>query len=292
MQLSDYILPAVEAALLAGEQIRKIYKQVDYSIQFKEDNSPVTQADTLAHQAILSCLKSTETIIVSEEDANDDLTRYHRSLFWLIDPLDGTKDFIARSGEFGVNIALIENGEPVIGVVYLPILSELYFGQKGLGSFMIPSIQNLGQFLDKELDLIKLPIPTENSMISKPIFLQSRIYPNPINKQYVARLSEILHTDVALVDLGSTAKYIEIAKGSGWFYPRENSLHKWDLAAGDAIIRFSGGKVVDLQNGQSINYSTPENKIPPFLAVSSKALEKIPISELLLLFQCSPNTLK
>jgi 3'(2'), 5'-bisphosphate nucleotidase len=276
----NLLLIAIDAALKAGQQIIKVYKQNDLEVENKDDLSPITKADKLANKVIIDCLISTNIPVISEEDSIDDMNRYKYPAFWLIDPLDGTKDFIARSGEFGVNIALIVDGDPVIGVIYLPVTSELFFGQKGSGSYLIRAIQTIDQY--SEMEKCKIELPTGSN--TRPIILQSRIYPNSANEQCAQILSVKLNTDVYLMELGSTAKYTEIAKGRGWFYPRQNCLHKWDLAAGDAIIRFSGGNVFSLLSGEPIKYDLLDHQIPPFLAVSSHALKIISASELILLF--------
>jgi 3'(2'), 5'-bisphosphate nucleotidase len=273
---------AISAAIDAGKCILNVYASRNLEIEIKRDKTPVTKADKQAHQIIIDHLSATEIPIISEEDEAGSLEVYNSSFFWLVDPLDGTKDFINGTDEFGVNIALIKNGIPVLGVIFLPAKKELLFGteQEGSKYFKVDDFIYTSKVMNEALKL-----PFREDLCLQPILLQSRMYPSERNDFYAQQISELLGKDVWIMEMGSTTKYVEIAKGKGWFYPRLISLNKWDLAAGDAIIRFSGGQVINILNGEPINYSTSTHQIPPFLAISSFVQEQIPLSALIELFQ-------
>ena len=141
MKLSEEIQLAIKAVLKAGEAIMQIYEGENFEVELKDDNSPLTKADTAAHEIILSYLGSSSLPILSEEGSKITYAeRKNWRRFWMVDPIDGTKEFIKRNGEFTVNIALIEKQKPIIGVVYAPAIKDLYFAEKGVGSFKMESI--------------------------------------------------------------------------------------------------------------------------------------------------------
>jgi len=141
MKLSEELELAIRAALKAGEAIIKIYNGEDFEVEFKGDNSPLTKADKAAHKIITSYLSNSSLPILSEEGSDIPYSeRKDWSQFWMVDPIDGTKEFIKRNGEFTVNIALIENQKPILGVVYAPALKDLYFAEQGVGYLKMESI--------------------------------------------------------------------------------------------------------------------------------------------------------
>ncbi len=245
-------------ALEAGELILKIY--VD-PIEFasKEDGSPVTWADTLADAAILAKLKSFDASIpiVSEESAGIRLNFHGADRFWLVDPLDGTKEFINRNGEFTVNIGLIENGSPVAGVVYAPALGSLYAGAIGVGAFK------------------------EDLRVGKGLTPISSNAPNPVGLVMVQSRSHADHEAIIAFlkkaqiskskAIGSSLKLCLIADAQADLYPRLGRTMEWDIAAGDAILRSAGGKVVNMM-GEQLHYGKMGFENPYFVALA-KGLE-------------------
>ena len=174
MKLSNNLQIAINASLEAGKKILEIYNSDEFDSEIKNDNSPLTKADKIAHNTILDKLLKTNIPILSEEGDHTEFSyRKHWNLFWLIDPLDGTKEFINKNGEFTVNVALIEKQTPITGVVYAPITKELYFAEKKLGSFKIESIKDY-----KELQTKKKINLSNSATVEKYTIVASRSHLN------------------------------------------------------------------------------------------------------------------
>jgi len=219
---------AKTAALAAGAEILKIYQSGDFSIEAKSDNSPLTRADKAAHNVIASFLEKTEIPILSEEGR--DIPYSERSkweYFWMVDPLDGTKEFIKKNGEFTVNIALIHKKESILGVVYTPVLHELYWAISGMGAFtesqgQISSLNTSGRTLaDKGLRVVA-----------------SRSHMSLETEGYLKKLDE-----PQIVSRGSSLKFLLIASGDADLYPRFGPTMEWDTAAAHVIVKEAGGSV-------------------------------------------------
>lgn len=199
----------IKLAEQAGEAIMKIYS-VDFSVEYKDDKSPLTDADRAANAIIIDGLKSTGIPVLSEEGkAIPYQDRKNWTLFWLVDPLDGTKEFIKKNGEFTVNIALIENGHPVMGVVYAPAMGITYYGSKSEGSFK----KNSGGQIDK------LPLPGEHNRAEKIRVVASRSHMSPETEEFVASLKEKTR-EIEFLSSGSSLKLCLIAEGAADIYPR------------------------------------------------------------------------
>jgi len=244
----------IELAKRAGEEILKYY-QKDFVTKYKSDNSPVTIADILANNIIVTELNKTGLKIISEEssqikyDERKDLTEY-----WLVDPLDGTKQFVKGENEFTVNIALIRKNKPVEGVVYAPALKKLYYGNIKEGAFLY-------DFNGKEVSMKSLPsIKTEGlSMIV------SKSHLNEKTANVVSKIkSEIL--DVNVCSVGSSLKFCRIAEGSYDIYPRIGTISEWDIGAGNAVLSSAGGWVKDINTGNEIVYNSYDLRTPDFIA--------------------------
>ena len=252
--VSSELKTVVAIARQAGEKIMAIYDRVsdqdDLTIQSKADHSPLTEADLAAHHCIMEGLKSLDpqTPIISEEsDLPDYEERKQWTRFWMVDPLDGTKEFIKRNGEFTVNIALIENNVPTKGVVYAPALNLLYFAEAESGSFK----QELKLDLTQNSNPNSKQDSTQDTNKSTPIQLQS-IKADP--KQPLRMVESRSHGSEALenyirehnlqissrVASGSSLKICLVAEGKADIYPRMAPTMEWDVAAGDAIYRYSG----------------------------------------------------
>ena len=219
---------AKRAALDAGDAILDIYENADFGVKAKSDDSPLTIADTKAHDIIEKHLEITNIPVLSEEGASIPFAeRKAWNLFWMVDPLDGTKEFIKRNGEFTVNIALIENNEPVLGIVYAPVLKKLYFGGASV-NFSKLSFEN------SDLDLKKNPNKNLEVVrqLSEVRVVASRSYRNKETDDFIQTLKS-----PKIVSMGSSLKFMVIAEGNADVYPRFAPTMEWDTAAADAVLR-------------------------------------------------------
>ncbi len=247
------IISTVEITKEAGEAITEIYNS-DFAYQLKKDLSPITAADKLSHNIITERLKTLtpEIPILSEE--NFDIPYKIRSQwtqYWLVDPLDGTKEFIKKNGEFTVNIALIENNNPIFGVIHLPVTNETYWGSKVNGSFY--STEN------NDVERIRVSENHQNPMR----IVASRSHPSEMLNSLLEKL-----VDYEIIEVGSSIKFCHIASGQADCYPRFGPTSEWDTAAGEAIVRFAGGQIVTT-NGNSIKYNLKGNYLNPNFIVSN-----------------------
>jgi 3'(2'), 5'-bisphosphate nucleotidase len=233
---------ALNAAIKGGTEILKIYNDpnANFSIERKADNSPLTIADKNSHAVIQEQLQKTPFPVLSEEGKDIPYEeRKNWKTFWMVDPLDGTKEFIKRNGEFTVNIALIEKDKPVLGIIYVPITNTLYFGIEGKGSFkIIPSSKKIS-FRNLMEKGAKLPNVTSNKIY---YIVGSRSHMNEETKNYIDNLKNN-HSQVEIITSGSSLKICLVAEGSANEYPRFGPTMEWDTAAGHAIARAAGKKL-------------------------------------------------
>lgn len=257
--MTEFLKLAVKAALDAGNAILGIYQQ-DFSVEFKDDKSPLTEADKAAHDLIFQTLEKTGLPVLSEESkAVPYEQRKAWTKYWLVDPLDGTKEFIKKNGEFTVNIALIENGRPVLGVVYAPVLKTLYFGIIGQGAFRATG-EGIFQGLEKAESL---PCIAGEPGVIKVV--ASRSHMNPETEAFIAALEK--KGRVELVSSGSSLKLCRVAEGRADVYPRIAPTMEWDTAAAQAVVEASGGTVVQYGTTEPLRYNK-ENLLNPFFVVS------------------------
>ena len=247
------ISSTVEIAKLAGEGITEIYNS-DFDYQLKTDLSPITAADNLSHIIITKRLKilTPEIPVLSEENCDIPYKiRANWTKYWLVDPLDGTKEFIKRNGEFTVNIALIENNTPIFGVIHLPVTSETYWGTQVNGSFYSSGNNDV-----KEIRV------SENHQ--NPIRLvASRSHPSEMLNSLLKKI-----VDYEIIEVGSSIKFCHIASGQADCYPRFGPTSEWDTAAGEAIVSSAGGHVV-AASGNSMKYNVKEEYLNPNFIVSN-----------------------
>jgi 3'(2'), 5'-bisphosphate nucleotidase len=239
------IQKAVLAAMEAGQAILDIYEQ-DFEVEFKSDKSPLTAADQAAHNIIEQALETTPYPVLSEESAKvayDD--RKDWGTFWLVDPLDGTKEFIKKNGEFTVNIALIEDGVPVLGIVYVPVSHTLYLGAVRSGWGLESGAWKADHCSGKSFDEI-LASATACRVSGKPgkplKIVASKSHCNDETRRFIADL-EKTHGAVELVSSGSSLKLCMVAEGSADIYPRIAPTMEWDTAAAHAVVVGAGGAV-------------------------------------------------
>ena len=244
---------AKRAAFEAGSEILRIYTDPsqDFGIKKKSDNSPLTLADKAAHLCIMLHLRDTGIPVLSEEGKHLPYARRQAwKRLWVVDPLDGTKEFIKKNGEFTVNIALVEDGVPVLGVIYIPVAGILYYGIVGEGAWKQEGEKT-----------IQIPVLCKHPGY---VVVASRSHMTPETEAYIEEARR-KHTHVDLVSSGSSIKICLVAEGVADSYPRFAPTMEWDTAAGDAIARAAGRHVIDVKTGQSLVYNKEDLHNPWFL---------------------------
>jgi len=233
----------------AGEAVMEIYKK-DFDVEFKEDNSPLTKADLKANAIICKSLQKQypDIPIISEENTNIDYNiRKNWEYYWCIDPIDGTKEFVKKNGEFAINIGLIHNGIPVLGVVYAPVFNELYYAKKDEGAYK--NGQKLPLFINKNLE-DKITIATSKS------------HQNSDTQKY---LDSIKIKEKNIIVKGSSLKLCIVAEGIADIYPRLSPTMEWDTAAADAIVRISGKMTYQFDTNTPLEYNKEDLLNPWFM---------------------------
>jgi 3'(2'), 5'-bisphosphate nucleotidase len=255
---------AITAALAGAAGIMDVYKNHDFQVQTKEDNSPLTIADVRAHNIIKSHLEKTGIPILSEEGATIPYEeRKEWSRFWLVDPLDGTKEFIKRNGEFTVNIALIEAGTPVLGVVYAPVLQQIFFGDPENGAFRAQHISPSDTPDTIAPKAEKIPLAQNRSTLN---VVASKSHLNEETKNYIAQLEQTSDLPVKTLSIGSSLKLCLVALGEADIYPRFGPTMEWDTGAGHAVVKTAGKKVFQVDSEKELIYNK-ENLLNPFFVV-------------------------
>ena len=259
----ENLLPKIVAiAIKAGDAIMEIYADPENVVTAKEDNSPLTQADLASDRVIAAGLAglSLGWPVLSEESAQISYAeRCDWQCFWLVDPLDGTREFVKRNGEFTVNIALIENGVPVLGVVYAPVLDVCYFAARGVGAFVRRGSEKA------QAISVKTHRPGEPLLV-----VASRSHSDARTEELLKKLG-----DYQCISMGSSLKFCLVAEGAAHLYPRLGPTMEWDTAAAHAVVTQSGGRVCD-RSGNELVYNKPDLHNPEFfvLSVSDKELFK------------------
>lgn len=257
----------------AGNAILEVYGS-DFAVEHKEDKSPLTLADRRSHEIIAKGLKGLEGMdipVLSEEGRSMPFEERRRwELFWLVDPLDGTKEFVKRNGEFTVNIALIQNGSPVLGVIYLPVKSICYFGARGMGSFRLAAslIDDMVSFDDVVVQAERLP---DAAPASRFTVAGSRSHMSPETEAYINGLRK-QHGDMAFISAGSSLKFCLVAEGRADVYPRFSPTMEWDTAAGQAIVECAGGAVLRTDTPKPLEYNKEILLNPHFLVLAPQQL--------------------
>jgi len=252
MNESKLLQIAIDASIKASERIMEIYLNENFEIQSKEDDSPLTKADLAANKIICELLENTEIPILSEEGKHLPYSeRQHWESLWIVDPIDGTKEFIKRNGEFTVNIALVTNQIPVLGVILVPVTQEIYFASSELGSFK-SCVDNINTDLDITIDKAQ-KLPFKNST-NPYIVAASKSHQTKETVDYIEQLSKE-HKYVQLISKGSSLKICMVAEGSANCYPRFAPTMEWDTAAGQAICIYAGKEVIDMTTNKSILYN-------------------------------------
>lgn len=267
-----YVMAAIDAAMKAGEKILSIYDDPasDFQIERKADNSPLTIADREAHETILAILSKTPYPVLSEEGKHLDYEiRRQWDTLWVVDPLDGTKEFIKRNGEFTVNIALVRDSVPVAGVIYVPVKRVLYFAAEGVGAYRRSEITGVAgdsmtlEQMIKESEQLPLDKVRDHFIV-----VASRSHLSPETETYIADLKQ-KHGNVELISSGSSIKICLVAEGSADVYPRFAPTMEWDTAAGHAIARAAGMEVYQAGKDEPLQYNK-EDLLNPWFIVESK----------------------
>lgn len=241
--MNELLEIAKKAAIAGGKEILEVYNG-EIKVDMKEDKSPLTEADRRAHNIIVGFLEETGIPVLSEEGkAIPYDQRKNWKKLWIVDPLDGTKEFIKRNGEFTVNIALIENGLPVMGVIYVPVKDVLYYGMDGLGSFK-----------EANGNITELPLPKASDNF---VAVGSRSHMSEETEAYFNDLRNT-HGEVEIVSMGSSLKICLVAEGVADVYPRFAPTMEWDTAAGHAIAKFAGKILLDYSTQQEMRYNREE----------------------------------
>ncbi|SDJ60515.1 3'(2'),5'-bisphosphate nucleotidase CysQ [Salimicrobium halophilum] len=252
----------IQAALHAGQEIMNVY-ETDFDVEEKEDHSPITKADEKAHEIIVKHLEDYDPSIPILSEEGSDVSYSKRQdwdEYWLVDPLDGTKEFVKRNGEFTVNIALIRDEKPVFGVVYAPALQDLYVADAAKGAYKFTSV--LDSYEDG-LEAIRLPAIEANGETATVIV--SRSHQSDEEDAFVNELKESYST-VDTISSGSSLKLCLIAEGVADFYPRYKPTMEWDTAAGQAIVEIAGGFVHVANTDKDLTYNKESLKNPSFIA--------------------------
>lgn len=257
---------AIDAALKAGKEIMKIYEDEDFQIQLKGDESPLTIADSRANNIILAILKETGIPVISEENKLLPFSvREKWNLCWIVDPLDGTKEFIKKNGEFTVNIALIEKGEPLLGVIFVPASQVLYYAlvkEKSSYKVIVKEKDNLERLFKRSEKIF--PVRDEEKIR----VVGSRSHMNEETLNFIENLKENQNGNIEIVSKGSSLKFCLVAEGKADVYPRFAPTMEWDTAAGQAICEAVGLQVIDSKTGKNMKYNR-QNLLNNYFLISN-----------------------
>jgi len=281
-----YLLTSIQAAIHAGAAILDVYRSADFEVEEKADKSPLTLADRRSHDVIVNYLAKFDIPILSEEGR--DIPYQDRNkwdTYWLIDPLDGTKEFIKKNGEFTVNIAMIRQNKPVAGVIYVPDRDTLYFASTVIGAYKAEAHPITGLLGEQEerpdrsaglsdsgpvqrlKDIVRLStiLPIDQSTKRPYTIAGSRSHATP-ELEAVVEEKRREHGEVDFISAGSSLKLCLVAEGRADIYPRTGPTMEWDTAAGQAVVECSGGKVYEYGTDEPLSYNK-ENLLNPWFVV-------------------------
>jgi len=267
----QFLPSIIKAAVLAGNAALEVYQQ-NFSVTEKPDHSPLTLADTRSQAIISEALKSTDIPVLSEEGGDIAFKeRKDWERLWIVDPLDGTKEFVKKNGEFTINIALVENHVPVMGVIYLPVFSRLYYGiyDKGAYRAEIVAPENIENIAPEQI------METANPLSIK--IDASRIYTIVASRSHLTPAVEAFVEDkkrdyghVEFISAGSSLKFCEVAEGNADIYPRLGPTMEWDTAAGQVVAQAAGARVYRYDTGGDLLYNKEDLKNPWFVVTNGR----------------------
>jgi len=257
----DYISLTIKAAVKAGNAILEVYLS-EFAVEHKEDKSPLTLADKNAHDIIAEMLSSTSIPVLSEEGTMipyDERRKWNE--LWMVDPLDGTKEFIRRNDEFTVNIALIQNERAVFGVIYQPVTGTLFYGEAGSNAYMLLHREEntVDEMLQSQKELQKKNLPGVYTIVA------SRSHLSAETEAYISKAKKEMGK-VNLISSGSSLKLCMVASGQAHVYPRFAPTMEWDTAAGHAILKAAGGNIYSWTTGEELKYNKPDLRNDWFIA--------------------------
>jgi 3'(2'), 5'-bisphosphate nucleotidase len=259
----SWINISLEAVYEASDEIMRIYG-TDFSVAQKQDNTPVTIADQRSSEIILSHLRKTNVLIVSEEATIPHYSeREKQDLIWLVDPIDGTKEFIRKTGEFCACIALIQNGQPIFGLIASPVERKILLGGPSIGAYYFDYHEK--NYLEKSFQLDPL------SLNKKKTVIYSRSGLTAGGKEFLQNLTE-KWGDLNEIRKGSALKFVDLSLNIADIYPRKAPTMEWDIAAGQAIYSSIGGEVIDFINFAPLKYNK-ENLYNPYFIGKNKAIK-------------------
>jgi 3'(2'), 5'-bisphosphate nucleotidase len=269
---------AIISSVKAGKAILDVYDSANVGVEKKADNSPLTLADRCSHDIIMADIDGFGIPVLSEEGRNIPFAeRKQWPRMWIVDPLDGTKEFIKRNGEFTVNIALAERGVPTMGVIYVPVTDTLYFADRSRGAYKIDGCKKGGVeegppgeagLVSMIKNAIRLPLQREKD---RPFTIMgSRSHATPELEAYVERMRN-QYGEVDFISSGSSLKICLVAEGRADIYPRLGPTMEWDTAAGQAIAVASGAQVVRHDNGDALTYNKADLLNPWFIVQRKNA---------------------
>ncbi|MBN2323416.1 MAG: 3'(2'),5'-bisphosphate nucleotidase CysQ [Spirochaetes bacterium] len=284
--LEEMLACAIFSAVLAGEKILEVY-DTDFTVEYKDDDSPLTLADKRSHEEIVSRLQIAfpDVPVVSEEGKKSAYgKRKNYKKFWLVDPLDGTKDFIEKNGEFTVNIALVEKEHPVLGVVHIPARDTVFYAA-GSGSWKAEGLRNIlretasrpddAGFFFRAVFCVSRKLPLQRK---KPhdslVIMKSRFHTSDNTQRFIDMLEQRF-PDTGVVSSGSATKLCILAEGTGDVYPRLVPTMEWDTAAGDVILKNAGGCILALDSTGRIRYNKRVLRNPWFVAVNGRMRDDV-----------------
>lgn len=267
------LLTAVVAAKKAGVAILEVYNS-DFAVELKGDKSPLTLADKRAHEVISRELSRLAYPILSEEGKNIPYEeRKGWEYFWMVDPLDGTKEFIKRNGEFTVNIALIHNTRPVLGVVFVPVKDALYYAAEGIGAYKLEDADGPDNAVSLDALTVKSRrLPLADGPKRRFTVVASRSH---MSKETEDHLNELRkkHGEIDVISAGSSLKFCLVAEGLADEYPRFGPTMEWDTAAGHVLLDSSGGSVIECKTIAPLQYNKGDLLNPSFIASRHKPLQ-------------------
>lgn len=254
MDRKQLLETAIRASIEAGKAILEVYDSADFNVEMKSDDSPLTKADLKSNECIEAHLNATEVKILSEEGAEIKFEeRKAWKQLWIVDPLDGTKEFIKRNGEFTVNIALVEDNSPSMGVIYVPVTRTLYYSDTNLGAYKIvgPETDNLDELIQSSAKLGNQEYPSTYTLVA------SRSHMSDDTLAFVDEKKQE-YGEVNTVSMGSSLKICLVAENKAHAYPRYAPTMEWDTAAGHAIVKGAGKELYDYETKQPMLYNRKE----------------------------------
>jgi 3'(2'), 5'-bisphosphate nucleotidase len=277
VDLKPYILRSIQAAIAAGNAINEVYHSEDFGVEYKSDQSPLTLADQRSHDIIVNNLREFDIPILSEEGKDAPYAqRKGWKRFWVVDPLDGTKEFIKRNGEFTVNIALVENSHPVLGTIFVPDRNTLYFAARNFGAYKLQdgpfaelsetradSAEETRILLDQIVGQ-SARLPIENQQRPLLTIVGSRSHKTPELEAYVEEKRKA-HGEVEFISAGSSLKICLVAEGRADVYPRLGPTMEWDTAAGQAIAENAAARVYQYSTSKPLIYNKEDLHNPWFI---------------------------